>query len=140
MSEGKPRLPSPPSSLTLMWITVGLALLERSFSSKGGFQAALVEAKLANNGGLRFVLDMMTEQFKRELQGKHVDHVLKSALDPLCWKGKVSFIQALINRLKFHLPKEITSQPAERYAGHYEGIVEAYVQSMDQLKSIIRSY
>jgi len=118
----------------------GFALLERSFSRKGGFQAALAEAKTGNNGGIRFVLDTMTDQFKQEQQGKHVGHVLKSAINPLDWKGKVNFIKALIDRLKFHLPNKITSQPPERYAGHYEEIVEAYVQSMDQLKSIIRSY
>ncbi len=120
--------------------TDGFALLERSFSRKGGFQAALAEAKTGNNGGIRFVLDIITDQFKQEQQRKHVEHVLKSAIDPLDWQGKVNYIKALLDRLKFHLPNKITSQPAERYASHYEGIVEAYVQSMDQLKSIIRSY
>jgi len=118
----------------------GFALLERSFSKKGGFQAALAEAKTGTTGGIRLILDTMTDQFKQEQQRKHVEHVLKSAIDPLDWQGKVNFTKALIDRLKLHLPKKITSQPAERYASHYEGIVEAYVQSMDQLKSIIRSY
>ena len=71
------------------------ALLERTFSKKGGLQAALAEAKNAINGGLRLVLDMVTEQFKREEQEKHINRVLKSALDPLDWKGKVGLMGAL---------------------------------------------
>jgi hypothetical protein len=117
----------------------GFALLERAFSNKGGFQAAVAEARNATNGGLRFVLDLMTEQFKKEQHQKHIIHVFKLALDPLDWQGKVNLMKSLLDRLKSHLPIEITSQPAERYAGHYEDIVEAYVQSMDQVKSIFRS-
>jgi len=117
----------------------GFALLERAFSNKGGFQAALAEARNATNGGLRFVLDLMTEQFKKEQQQKYIGHVLKLALDPLDWQGKVNLMKSLLDRLKSQLPVEITSQPAVRYAGHYEDIVQAYVQSMDQVKSIFRS-
>lgn len=117
----------------------GVALLERAFSSQGGYQAALAEARNATNGGLRFVLDLMTEQFKREQQEKHIGHALKSALDPLDWEGKVDLMKALLDQLQSHLPQEITSQPAERYAGNYEGIVKAHVRSMDQVKTIFRS-
>jgi len=118
----------------------GFDLLERSFSKQGGFRAALAEARTANNGGLRLVLDVMTEQFKKEQQSMHVNHVLKSTLDPLDWQGKVNLIKALMDRLRPHLPNEIISQPAERYAGHYENIVEAYVQSMDKVKTLFRSF
>jgi len=118
----------------------GFALLERAFSKQGGFQAALAEARCASNGGMRFVMDTMTEQLKREQQKKHVNHILKSALDPLDWQGKVNMMKELLVRLKPHLPEEIFSQPAERYAGHYEGIVETYVRSIDQVKSVFRSY
>lgn len=115
------------------------ALLERTFSRKGGGRAALAEAKDATNGGLRLVLDMMTEQFKREEQEKHINLVLKSVLDPLDWESKVCLIAALLKRLEPHLPYEITSQPPERFAGHYEIIVRAYVESGDQLNSLLRS-
>jgi hypothetical protein len=115
------------------------ALLERAFATKGGFQGALSEATNAINGGLRLVLDVITEQFKREEQEKQVNQVLKSALDPLDWKGKVALIKAFLKRLEPHLPPEIISQPPERFAGHYEIIARGYVQSMDQVKTLFRS-
>lgn len=114
-------------------------LLEKTFSKKGGLQAALAEARNAINGGLRLVLDMMTEQFKREEKEKHLNRVLKLALDPLDWKSKVGLMGALLKRLEPHLEPEIVSQPPERFAMHYEEIIRAYLQSMDRLNSIFRS-
>ena len=117
------------------------ALLERSFANRGGIKAALAEAKHATkNGGLRFVLDQMTNQFKREEQGKHVNGVLKSVMDPLDWEGKVALTGEIIKLLEHNLSSKITSQPPERWAGHYEIIVRAYVESMDQVKSLFRSF
>ena len=117
----------------------GFALVERTFLKRGGPQGALAEAQNATNGGLRFVFDMMTEQFKQEQQEKRVNFVLNSQLDPLDWDGKVALIKALLSRLKNHLPAEIISQPAQRYAGQLDILVRAYVKSMDQVKSLIRS-
>jgi hypothetical protein len=117
----------------------GFALLERAFSKKGGLPAALAEARNATNGGLRYIFDLMTEQFKHEQLEKHVNFVLKSELDPLDWDGKVTLMSALLASLKAHLPPEIMSQPPERYAGHYDNIVRAYVESMDQVKLLFRT-
>jgi hypothetical protein len=113
-------------------------LLERTFSKKGGLQAALAEARTPVNGGLRFVFDMVTEQFKREEQEKHVNRVLKSALDPLDWKGKVDLMGALMKCLGPHLQPEISSQPPERFAVHYEVIIRTYLESMERVNSIFR--
>jgi len=116
-----------------------IELLERTFSGNGGFNKALSDSNNGTSGGLRHVLDMMTARFKREEKEKHVNLVLKMALDPLKFEDKITLMAALLKRLESHLPAEIVSQPPERYAGHYETIVRAYVQSMDQMKSVIRS-
>lgn len=116
-----------------------MELLERTFSKKGGHKAALAEAKTGINGGLRLVLDMVTEQFKREEQEEHVNCILKTALDPMDFENKVGLMRALIKRLEPHLDPEIKSQPPERFAEHYEDIIRAYLQSMDRLNSIMRS-
>ena len=115
------------------------ALIERTFSKKGGLHTALAEAQNAINGGLRFVLDMVTEEFKREEQEKHINRVLKSALDPLDWKGKVGLMGALLKRLEPHLEPRIASQPPERFAVHYELIIRTYVESLERVNSVFRS-
>jgi len=114
------------------------ALLERTYTRKGGLKGALAEARGGFQGGLRSVLDAMTEQFKKEAQESEVNRVLKEALDPLDWEAQVSFVTALVNRLRTHLPSEITDNPAERYANHVETLARAYVESMDRLNSVFR--
>ena len=117
----------------------GFALLERAFSRKGGFQAALSEARHPTRGGLRFVIDLITEQFKGEEHEKHVNRVLKTTLDPLDWEGRVELMRTLLERLAPNLPVDIASHPPEMFTGNYETVVRAYVESFDQMKSLLRS-
>jgi len=116
-----------------------IEILEKAFANKGGFQAALAEARHATNGGMRYVLDVFTEQYKGEQIEKHVSRIFKLALDPLDWDRKVIFMESVIERLKDILPREIAIQPAEQFADHFEPIVRALVHSRDQLTSIFRT-
>jgi len=116
-----------------------LALLERAFSTKGGIVTALVEAKDGTYGGMRFVLDVMTEHFKMEEQEKHINRILKEALDPLDWNTKVEFMKEFLKRLAPYLPSEIKTAPPERFARHYEAIIRNYIKSIDNVKDLLKS-
>ena len=110
------------------------ALLERTFMHDGGgVKAALLEARTGIKGGMRYILDALTEQFKKEEREKEVNRVLLEALDPLDWESQVAFIKALMGRLSGHLPEDIMNQPPERYANHVHLLSKTYVESMDQL-------
>jgi hypothetical protein len=113
------------------------ALLERGFSNKGGIPAAMDEARNGINGGLRFVFDTMTEKLVQEEKEKYVTFALKKALDPLDWESKVAFIEKLFKKLENILPEETRAEP-ERFAGHYEKIVTAYVNSINHLNTLFR--
>jgi len=114
-------------------------LLDRAFRNKGGADVAWAEARHGTKGGLRFIIDVMTEQFKTEQQAKHVNRVFKETADPLDWKAREAFMEAFLARIESHLPEEIRNQPAERYTRHYEPIVRIYVQSMDQVREKLRN-
>jgi len=116
-----------------------LDVLEQAFLPHGGYKAALAEARVGSRGGMRFVLDMMTERTKSEEQVKHVNMVFKSALDALDWEAKVAFMAALLERLGPHLPPEIRSESPEHFAVHLEAIVRAYVQSLESVKALLRA-
>ena len=116
------------------------ALLEKSFKGKGGAIAALSEARYGVNGGMRLVLDVMTEQLKTERQANHISRVLKEVLDPLDWSARVEFMRAFLDRLGPQLSPEIRDQPPERFARHYEIILQAYVRSLDQVKQLLRNF
>ncbi len=116
-----------------------LDLLERAFAKEGGQAAALAEARDGTRGGLRYVLDALTERFKAEQQVNHVRWVLKEALDPADWPARVAFTAALLQRLAPHLPADTRAMPPERLAKHYDLIVQAYVRSIDTVRVLLRA-
>ena len=115
-----------------------LDLLERAFADKGGVNAALAEARDGIHGGMRLVLDVMTEQYKVQQQSKHARRILQEALDPLDWNRRVTFMRAILTRLGPQLPAEVRNQPPERFARHYDEILSVYVQSLDRVKQLLR--
>ena len=107
--------------------TGALDLMERTFAGQGGLDAGLAEARDAIHGGMRFILDALTEQFKTERQINHVNRVLKEAFR-LAHTGRPGpFVSA-----------EIKAIPPERLARNYEVIVRTYVESFDKVKALLR--
>ncbi|MGD2111236.1 MAG: hypothetical protein PVI86_17805 [Phycisphaerae bacterium] len=121
------------------WVELGaVALIERAFAGKGGIEAAKAEARWAIRGGMALVLNVLTQQFKHEQQAAYVDRMLQESIGPLNWKGRVSFISALLERLGPMLPPEVRRAPPERFAGHDQELAQAYARSFDQLDTILR--
>ena len=117
----------------------GLALLERAFQRQGGSQAACARATDGTGGGMRRILDALTEQYKNDQQAQFIQRIFKDTLDGLDWDERVGFMQATLKRLGPNLPAEIRSQPPERFARHYEVIVQAYVTSWDSVNQLLRT-
>lgn len=115
------------------------ALLERAFAEEGGAAGAWAEARHGTHGGLRYVLDLMTERFKAEHQSSHVSRVVRVAVDPLDWSERVEFIRGLIDHLGPNLPPDLRTQPPERFARHYEAICQIYARSLDRVKDLLRT-
>jgi hypothetical protein len=116
-----------------------LALLERAFSDRGGLAAAMAEAQWAIHGGVRLILDVMTERFKAEQQEKHVVAALKHAVDALSWDQLVAFAQAIFRKIRPQLPPELKLMPPAQIAKNIEPIILAYVRSMDRVNDLLRS-
>ncbi len=116
-----------------------LALLERAFSKHGGRQQAVAQSVDGTRGGVKAVLDVVTERFKSEQQADYIQMVLTNAISPLNWKEKVNFIRTVQVRLNPFLPPEIASQPPERFAHDYEIIIQTLVQSFDQVNQLFRT-
>jgi len=117
-----------------------VALVERTFADKGGTTAAMNEAADGIHGGMKFILDCLTEQFKTECQGRHVNRVMRDALGPLDRVTQISFISALLKRLSAHLPREVAAASPERFIDNYEVIVKAYVKSLDKINEVFRRF
>ena len=115
-------------------------LVERAFANKGGLKAAMTEAGEAIHGGMKFILDVMTEQFRTQRQAAYVNQVIKQAISPLDVNAQLSFITVLLKRLSAHLPAEVVASPPERFLEHYEELVKEYVKSLDRINEVFRRY
>lgn len=117
-----------------------IELLERAFADKGGLKGAMNEALDPVYGGMRFILDLMTEQFRSQRQKAFINRVLKEAISPLDFQAQTAFIAVLLERLSHDLPEEILSSPPERFIDHYEDIAREYVKSLDRINEVFRRF
>lgn len=115
-----------------------MIFLKKHLQEKEDFEQLWAEARTPVRGGLRFILDNLTEEYKRSKQEKYVNYVLKTAMEPLEQKGKANLMGALMKRLDIHLEPEIRAAPGY-FAPHYELIIKVYIQSMERIKSLLRS-
>ena len=114
-----------------------LNICEKTFEGEKGFKGALAEARHATRGGLRYILDQITEYLKQEAREKHVLKTFKENIDPLDFKIKTALVTELIKMGQEHLPDEIVSQPPERFAENYEEIISVYAKSQNALTALL---
>jgi hypothetical protein len=119
--------------------TEAIDLLERTFRDNGGEAAATAMALDGIQGGIRTILDKLTEQIKAEVQKAYVGRVLNEALDTLDWNERTKFVEGALKRLAPFLPEELKNEPPEHFARHYEPIVHAYVQSWNIINHTMRT-
>jgi hypothetical protein len=116
-----------------------VSLLERAFSDRGGSAAAEVEALHPTVGGMRTVLNRMTDQYKAEQQEKRITRVLKEAFDPLDARTRTVATALLVRRMGAALPEDIRTGDPARFADKLELIAKAYMRMVQQLAPLLRS-
>lgn len=115
-----------------------VALLERAFRKSGGAPAAVAECLIPVRGGVRRVLDELTEQLKAERQEMRVNRILKTAVHPLDPSARRAFMVALLDRLKPLLPPEMQAGSPERFVAETETILRTVVRSLDETSRVFR--
>ena len=114
-----------------------VSLLERAFRSDGGVDAAIREALEATRGGLRLVMDRLTETYRRELLAAHLSAILKNAVSHLGWEDKVATSQHIIETVQTHLASEHRSRRPEELAADLEAVLRAYIDTCHGLRNIL---
>lgn len=117
--------------------TKATALLEKTFYGEAASKAAFVRATDGTDGGMRQVLDLVTEQFKRQEQAEYVHQVFKDALEPMDWDQRVAFMRGAMKRLGPFLPADLRDQPPERFARRPEVIIQVFVESLDRINRVV---
>lgn len=117
-------------------------LLKKTFYNKGGDKAAFVRARDGTQGGIRSILDMITEQCKAEKQDAYIDRVLKDAIPDMTLDERVKCIQAIMKKIGQFLPEEIRNQPPKRFARNDDTlrtIILTYVKCRDKFNQSLSS-
>ncbi|MHC4116581.1 MAG: hypothetical protein ACYSWO_03630 [Planctomycetota bacterium] len=115
-----------------------LALLEATLRDYGGPEGAFARARDGTDGGLRSVLDAMTEHYKRKLQTEEVNVVLEKALADMDWPDRVSFARGAMKRLRPFLSAEMRDESPERIAKHAGEITKACIRSISNIKRLFK--
>lgn len=113
------------------------ALLEKVFYGEAANKAAYARARDGTDGGMRLVLDLFTEQFKRQEQAEYVQQVFKDALEPMDWNQRVAFMRGAMKRLGPFLPADLRDEPPERFARRPEVIIQVFVESLDRINRVV---
>lgn len=109
-------------------------LIERAFANKGGYIEARCRAIDGSHGGVRSVLDEITEQFRRDVYGDHTAAVFKRAIDMKNDHEKIAFITGALKRLKPFLTEELTDKPPQFLLEHTETLARVYVKTVDAVR------
>ena len=113
------------------------ALLRRTFP-KEDLRDAEAEARNGIHGGMRMVLDAMTDRLKSEQTESHIAKVLRENVDPLDWTERVAFTSAFIDRAASSIPREVREEAPERYARRLEDIIRTYVNSTEEVNQLLK--
>lgn len=111
-----------------------IKLLESTFREKGGDKTAFVQARDCTQGGIRSILDQITEHYKAHKQEAYINRVFKDAIADMDWQERVKSIRAVIKEIGRFLPEELKNQPPEKFARSDETIeiiIRTYVRCSD---------
>jgi hypothetical protein len=115
-------------------------LLAEAFAQEGGIDAAWEEARFALRGGMRFILDRISDTYKHKLQAARVKRVLEQQLNQLDWTDRRALMACLLDRLGGHLPSELRGMDPARLVKHCDQVAWAYVSAMDRTVAMFRRY
>lgn len=116
-----------------------IELTEAAFHRERGLDGVYAEARDATRGGLRYILDVVTNEYRRRMQTRHVNAVLKQALDCRPFESRVRFMAALKQQLSPLMP-EIRRFEPDQLARDSSSLVRELVRSTDDFKRLLRTY
>ena len=114
-------------------------ILEQQYRRQGGnIMSAYTAARDGIEGGLRTIIDRISEQLKEESVEHYIRDAFDKFVDPASFKQKVDIIRQLFARFGHHLSSSIRLDQPERYASNFEELIRAYVESLRKTSSIFR--
>lgn len=113
-----------------------LDLLKKTYPKETEYNQAISNAINGLNGGLRVILDKITEYLKIITQEKHENSIINELIHPLDFELKKTLIDEIIKREGHKLNIDRDLLIPEKYFYNYVEIIKAYSHSRHMLDNI----
>lgn len=97
---------------------------------RGDIRTAYLDAKDGTNGGLRVILDILTDAFKEESQRHYVTDVFDQLVKPNSFEQKTEIIAQFLKHLHPTVTDSVDVNDPKRYAENYRDLIQAYVDAL----------
>jgi len=120
-------------------VGLGREIIDQEYRRKGtDFIGAYHDARDGVNGGLRAVIDVITEGLKAISVERFIRYTFDKYVAPNSWDQKVAIIRDFIKHCGTHLSSSIQANKPERYAANYYELIRNYVEGMRRTSSVFR--
>lgn len=114
-------------------------IIERAYRRRNGnLITAYNDAHDGTNGGMRHILDLITEALRTEATERYVRQVFDTFVTPNSWEQKVELIRQFIEHCGPNLSSSIRRDQPERYASDFQELIRAYSTAMQQTAAVFR--
>ncbi len=118
--------------------TQAIPALDQAYQNQGGIRAATQEALHPTHGGLRTILDTLTNHLKHQHVQDYRTTRLTQAINPLDHQTQLRLTEKIMQLLGDKLPAHIREQPPERYANNLQEILLVLSHNLDQISQFFR--
>jgi len=113
-------------------------IIERAYNRKGNIVSAYNDCHDGTNGGLRHILDLISDGLKTEAIERYVRQTFDRCVAPNSWEDKVDLLRQFLAQCGVNLSPSIRRDQPERYAHDYVALVRAYANALQQTSSVFR--
>lgn len=118
--------------------TEAIALAQIAYAQPHSFEELVRNARKGTNGGLRTILDTLTDHLKEEAKKNRLLKVFNEAIDPLDHEQKTELMKLLMERYKNTIPLDFRAEQTEYYTEHLEQIVQIILEAQKPLFDTFR--
>ena len=114
-------------------------ITEREYRRRNGdIVSAFNDAHDGTNGGLRGVLDKISEALKAESVERYIRSIFDRHVAPNSWEQKVEIVRQFVAQCGMNLSTSIRTDQIERYAHEYGPLIRGYVMALQQTSGMFR--
>ena len=114
-------------------------IIEQQYRKRNGdVVTAFNDCHAGTEGGLRAVLDTISESLKAEGVQRYIRATFDHYINPASWEDKVEIMRQFLDRCGTYLSSSISLNQPERYAQNYNELIQTYTRALQQNSSVFR--